>query len=268
MNRWSASLRNTDRSDRGGLLRLFAHHRLGALPRDRGFGGSAIVRGHGARRRFIAAGRYPNPVPHADVVTKTTHKTLRGPRGRTYPGARHPELHKKLNSMVFPGIQGGPLMHVIAAKAAAFQEALQPGVQKPYSAQLVANAASHGRSACSDAATRSSRGAPTIICSLLDLVDKNVTGKDADAALERAHMTVNKNAVPNDPRPPGGDQRSSHRLAGDDHARVQEKPEVEQVAHWIADFLEHMGDESTLDRGTRRGRVAVPPLPCLWLEPI
>src|ERR1700759_5691651 len=149
---------------------------------------------------LIAAGVYPNPVPHADVVTTTTHKTLRGPRGGLILARPHADLHKKLNSMVFPGTQGGPLMHVIAGKAVAFLEALSPEF-KVYSGQVIANA----RAMTEVLKQRSYKivsGGTDNHLFLLDLIDKNITGKDADAALGRAHMTVNKNAVPNDPRPP------------------------------------------------------------------
>ena len=149
---------------------------------------------------LVAAGAYPNPVPIADVVSTTTHKTLRGPRGGLILARPHPELHKKLNSMVFPGIQGGPLMHVIAAKAVAFLEALQPEF-KIYSAQVVANARAMTQVLQQRGYKIVSGGTDNHLF-LLDLIDKNITGKDADAALGRAHMTVNKNAVPNDPRPP------------------------------------------------------------------
>jgi len=156
---------------------------------------------------LIAAGLYPNPVPFADVATTTTHKTLRGPRGGLILARPHPEIHKKLNSMVFPGIQGGPLMHVIAAKAVAFKEALEPEF-KAYSAQVIANARTMTRVLQKRGYKIVSGGTDNHLF-LLDLVDKNVTGKDADAALGRAHMTVNKN------------QWTSDRLARHDHARVQ-----------------------------------------------
>ncbi|MGA2343147.1 MAG: serine hydroxymethyltransferase [Steroidobacteraceae bacterium] len=194
---------------------------------------------------LIASGLYPNPVPHADVVTTTTHKTLRGPRGGLILARDNPELHKKLNSMVFPGIQGGPLMHVIAAKAVAFYEALQPEF-KAYSAQVIANARAMTQVLKRRGYKIVSGGTDNHLF-LLDLVDKNVTGKDADAALGRAHMTVNKNAVPNDPRPP---TVTSGLRIGSPAATTRgfKEAEVEQVANWIADVLEHLGDESTLER--------------------
>jgi glycine hydroxymethyltransferase len=194
---------------------------------------------------LIATGHYPNPLPHADVVTTTTHKTLRGPRGGLILARDNPELHKKLNSMVFPGTQGGPLMHVIAAKAVAFHEALQPEF-KAYSAQVIANARTMTKVLQRRGYKIVSGGTDNHLF-LLDLVDKNVTGKDADAALGRAHMTVNKNAVPNDPRPP---TVTSGLRIGSPAATTRgfKEPEAEQVANWIAEILEHIGDESTLER--------------------
>jgi glycine hydroxymethyltransferase len=194
---------------------------------------------------LIAAGLYPNPLPFADVATTTTHKTLRGPRGGLILARPHPELHKKFNSMVFPGTQGGPLMHVIAAKAVAFQEALQPEF-KTYSAQVIANARAMTRVLQQRGYKIVSGGTDNHLF-LLDLVDKNITGKDADAALGRAHMTVNKNAVPNDPRPP---TVTSGLRIGTPAATTRgfKEPEAEQLSHWIADVLGAMGDESTVDR--------------------
>jgi len=140
---------------------------------------------------LIAAGVYPNPVPFADVVTTTTHKTLRGPRGGLILARPHPDLHKKFNSMVFPGIQGGPLMHVIAAKAVSFLEALQPEF-KTYSAQVIANARAM-TTVLQQRGYKIVSGGTDNHLFLLDLIGKNITGKDADAALGRAHITVNKN---------------------------------------------------------------------------
>ena len=194
---------------------------------------------------LVAAGVYPNPVPFADVVTTTTHKTLRGPRGGLILARPHPELHKKFNSLVFPGIQGGPLMHVIAAKAVAFLEALQPEF-KVYSGQVVANARAMTH-VLQERGYRIVSGGTDNHLFLLDLIDKNITGKDADAALGRAHMTVNKNAVPNDPRPP---MVTSGLRIGTPAATTRgfKEPEVEQVARWIADVLDHMGDESVVEK--------------------
>jgi glycine hydroxymethyltransferase len=194
---------------------------------------------------LVAAGVYPNPVPFADVVTSTTHKTLRGPRGGIILARPHADLHKKFNSMVFPGTQGGPLMHVIAAKAVAFLEALQPEF-KVYSRQVVTNAQAMTKVLQSRGFKIVSGGTDNHLF-LLDLVDKNITGKDADAALGRAHMTVNKNAVPNDPRPP---MVTSGLRIGTPAATTRgfKQPEVEQIANWIADVLDHMGDESVIER--------------------
>ncbi|HVC02753.1 MAG TPA: serine hydroxymethyltransferase [Steroidobacteraceae bacterium] len=194
---------------------------------------------------LVAAGVYPNPLPLADVVTTTTHKTLRGPRGGLILARPNEAIHKKLNSMVFPGIQGGPLMHVIAAKAVAFLEALQPEF-KAYSAQVLANARAMTR-------VLQQRGYPVVSGGtdnhlfLLDLRAKNVTGKEADAALGRAHITVNKNAVPNDPRPPtvtSGLRIGTPAVT----TRGLQEPEVEQLANWIADVLDGSGDESVIER--------------------
>ena len=194
---------------------------------------------------LVATGLYPNPVPIADVVTTTTHKTLRGPRGGLILARPHPELHKKFNSMVFPGTQGGPLMHVIAAKAVAFLEALQPEF-KVYSAQVVTNARVMTKVLQRRGYKIVSGGTDNHLF-LLDLIDKNITGKDADAALGRAHITVNKNAVPNDPRPPA---ISSGLRIGTPAVTTRgfKEPEVEQLTDWIADVLDHMGDETAVER--------------------
>ena len=194
---------------------------------------------------LVAAGVYPNPVPYADVVTTTTHKTLRGPRGGLILARPNDELHKKFNSMVFPGIQGGPLMHVIAAKAVAFLEALQPEF-KVYSAQVIANARTMTQ-VLQQRGYRIVSGGTDNHLFLLDLIDKNVAGKDADAALGRARITVNKNAVPNDPRPPA---ISSGLRIGTPAVTTRgfKETEVRQLSGWIADVLDHMGDEATVQR--------------------
>ncbi|HEY1313496.1 MAG TPA: serine hydroxymethyltransferase [Steroidobacteraceae bacterium] len=194
---------------------------------------------------LVAAGAYPNPVPFADVVTTTTHKTLRGPRGGLILARPHPELHKKFNSLVFPGTQGGPLMHVIAAKAVAFLEALQPEF-KTYCAQVVTNARVMAQ-VLQERGYKIVSGGTDNHLFLLDLVDKNITGKDADAALGRAHITVNKNAVPNDPRPPA---ISSGLRIGTPAVTTRgfKEAEVRQLTGWIADVLDHMGDESVIER--------------------
>jgi glycine hydroxymethyltransferase len=194
---------------------------------------------------LVAAGLYPNPVPYADVVTSTTHKTLRGPRGGLILARPHAELHKKLNSAVFPGIQGGPLMHVIAAKAVAFYEALQPDF-KVYSAQVVANARAMTQ-LLQERGYKIVSGGTDNHLFLVDLTTKNITGKEADAALGRAHITVNKNAVPNDPRPP---MVTSGLRIGTPAVTTRgfKEPEVAQLSHWIADVLDHLGDESVVER--------------------
>ena len=194
---------------------------------------------------LVAAGLYPNPVPFADVATTTTHKTLRGPRGGLILARHNPEIQKKLNSMVFPGIQGGPLMHVIAAKAVAFQEALQPEF-KTYCAQIIANARAMARG-LQDRGYKIVSGGTDNHLFLLDLVDKDITGKDADAALGRAHMTVNKNAVPNDPRPP---MVTSGLRIGTPAATTRgfQENEAKQLSRWIADVLDHRGDDATVER--------------------
>ncbi len=199
---------------------------------------------------LVAGGVYPNPVPHADVVTTTTHKTLRGPRGGLILAREHPELHKKLNSMIFPGTQGGPLMHVIAAKAVALLEALAPEF-KAYQQQVVANARALAKS-LQDRGYRIVSGGTDNHLFLLDLIGRPYTGKDADAALGRAHITVNKNAVPNDPRPPFvtsglriGTPAITTRGFGLDEAR--------QVGALLADVLDAPGDEGA----GRRVREAV-----------
>jgi glycine hydroxymethyltransferase len=194
---------------------------------------------------LVAAGLYPNPVGLADVVTSTTHKTLRGPRGGLILARPHAELHKKFQSMVFPGTQGGPLMHVIAAKAVAFHEALQPEF-KVYSAQVLANARAM-TAVLQERGYKIVSGGTDNHLFLVDLIDKNITGKDADAALGRAHMTVNKNAVPNDPRPP---MVTSGLRIGTPAVTTRgfQEAEVKQLSHWIAEVLDHLGDESVIER--------------------
>lgn len=191
---------------------------------------------------LVAAGLYPNPVPVAHVVTTTTHKTLAGPRsGLILSGQDDPELHKKLNSSVFPGNQGGPLMHVIAAKAVAFKEALQPEF-KVYQQQVLDNANAMVKVMQARGYNIVSGGTRNHLF-LVDLIDKDITGKDADAALGRAYITVNKNSVPNDPRSPF--VTSGLRLGTPAITRRGFKvAEAEQVAGWICDVLDNLGDES------------------------
>jgi len=149
---------------------------------------------------LVAAGLYPSPVQIADVTTSTTHKTLRGPRGGIILAKANPEIEKKLNSALFPGSQGGPLMHVIAAKAVCFKEAMEPAFVE-YQKQVLANARTMAAGFQARGYNVVSGGTDNHLF-LLDLIDKDITGKDADAALGRANITVNKNAVPNDPRSP------------------------------------------------------------------
>ena len=194
---------------------------------------------------LVAAGVYPNPVPHADVVTSTTHKTLRGPRGGIILAKRNEEIEKKLNSLVFPGTQGGPLMHVIAAKAVAFKEALQPEF-KDYQRQVVANA----RTMAGTLAERGYRivsGGTDNHLFLVDLIEKDITGKDADAALGRANITVNKNTVPNDPRSPfvtSGLRMGTPAVT----TRGFGEAECRTLAGWIADVLDDIGGEDSIRR--------------------
>ena len=194
---------------------------------------------------LVAAGVYPNPVPIADVVTTTTHKTLRGPRGGLILAREHPDLHKRLNSMIFPGTQGGPLMHVIAAKAVALLEALSPDF-RAYQQQVVANARAMANT-LQDRGHRVVSGGTDNHLFLLDLIGREYTGKDADAALGSAHITVNKNAVPNDPRPPfvtSGLRIGTPAIT----TRGFGEPEARQVGGWIADVLDAMGDRSAIER--------------------
>ncbi|MFB6285468.1 MAG: serine hydroxymethyltransferase [Candidatus Bipolaricaulia bacterium] len=194
---------------------------------------------------LIAAGVYPNPIPHADVVTTTTHKTLRGPRGGLILARENPEITKKLQSLVFPGTQGGPLMHVIAAKAVALKEALQPEFVD-YQKQVVANASAMAETVMERGYNVVSGGTDDQLF-LIDLIDSGVTGKAADAALERAHITVNKNAVPGDPQPPS---ISSGLRIGTPAITTRGFREAEsrELAHWMCDILDDVEDEATIER--------------------
>jgi glycine hydroxymethyltransferase len=194
---------------------------------------------------LVAAGVYPNPVPHADVVTTTTHKTLRGPRGGMILARANEEITKKLNSMIFPGTQGGPLMHVIAAKAVAFLEAMEPGFVD-YQRQVVTNARAMVKGLVARGHSIVSGGTDNHLF-LVDLVKKGVTGKDADAALGRANITVNKNTVPNDPRSPfvtSGLRIGTPAVT----TRGFREAEVMQLSGWIADVLDDVGNEAVIDR--------------------
>jgi len=194
---------------------------------------------------LVAAGEYPNPVPFADVTTTTTHKTLRGPRGglilaRPCVDPEKDDIHKKMNSLVFPGTQGGPLMHVIAAKAVSFLEALQPEF-KVYQQEVKANAALMAQVLMERGYKIVSGGTENHMF-LLDLIDKGITGKDADAVLDAAHITVNKNAVPNDPRSPfvtSGLRLGTPAVT----TRGFRATEIRQLTGWIADILDDIKDE-------------------------
>lgn len=194
---------------------------------------------------LVATGLYPDPLPYADVVTTTTHKTLRGPRGGLIVAKKNDELTKKFNSLIFPGTQGGPLMHVIAAKAVAFKEALQPEF-KVYQQKVVDNAKTM-------VATLQKRGYKIVSdrtenhLLLLDLIDKDITGKVADEALGLANITVNKNTVPNDPRSPfvtSGLRLGTPAIT----TRGFGEKETRQVSNWIADVLDDVENQATIDR--------------------
>ena len=190
---------------------------------------------------LVAVGLYPNPVPYADVVTTTTHKTLRGPRGGMILAKSNPELEKKFNSNIFPGMQGGPLMHAIAAKAVAFKEAMEPDF-KTYQQQVLDNA----KAMCSVFQERGYKivsGGTQDHLFLLDLIDKGITGKDADAALGRAHITVNKNTVPKDPQSPfvTSGLRIGSPAATTRGFKVQE---MSDLAGWMCDVLDDINNEA------------------------
>ena len=203
---------------------------------------------------LVAAGLYPNPLPHAHVVTTTTHKTLAGPRGGLILSACGDEtIYKKLNSSVFPGNQGGPLCHVIAAKAVAFKEALQPEF-KVYQQQVLLNAKAMV-SVMQERGYDIVSGGTDNHLFLLDLISKDITGKDADAALGRANITVNKNSVPNDPRSPF--VTSGLRIGSPAITRRGFKEEqAKQVATWICDVIDNIEDEAVkIGRASCRERV-------------
>ncbi|WP_407280666.1 serine hydroxymethyltransferase [Aromatoleum evansii] len=190
---------------------------------------------------LVAAGLYPNPIPFADVVTTTTHKTLRGPRGGLILARANPDLEKKLNAVVFPGIQGGPLMHVIAGKAVALKEALQPEF-RAYQQQVLKNARAMAGVFIERGYKIVSGGTDDHLF-LVDLVAKGLTGKAADAALGAAHITVNKNAVPNDPQSPfvtSGIRIGTPAIT----TRGLQEAEAKELTHWICDVLDHIDDQS------------------------
>lgn len=194
---------------------------------------------------LVATGHYPSPMPYADVCTTTTHKTLRGPRGGLILARKNDELTKKFNSLVFPGTQGGPLMHVIAAKAIAFKEAMEPGF-KDYQGKVCENAKVM-------AGVLSERGYPIVSggtenhLMLVSLIDRGITGKAADAALGSANITVNKNSVPNDPQSPfvtSGLRLGTPAIT----TRGFGVEETRQLSGWIADILDDIENEATIER--------------------
>jgi glycine hydroxymethyltransferase len=194
---------------------------------------------------LVAAGEYPSPVQIADVTTSTTHKTLRGPRGGIILAKSNPDLEKKFNSSIFPGIQGGPLMHVIAAKAVAFKEAMEPEY-KAYQKQVVENARAMADTLISRGYKIVSGGTDNHLF-LVDLIDKGLTGKEADAALGNANITVNKNAVPNDPQSPfvtSGIRIGTPAIT----TRGFTEADSRELAGWIADILDDVNNQGTIDR--------------------
>jgi glycine hydroxymethyltransferase len=194
---------------------------------------------------LIAVDEYPSPVNIADVTTTTTHKTLRGPRGGMILARDNEKITKALSSRVFPGSQGGPLMHVIAAKAVAFKEAMQPDF-KTYQQQVKKNA-TRMASALQERGLNIVSGGTDCHMFLVDLIAKDITGKDADAALGRANITVNKNAVPNDPRSPfvtSGLRLGTPAVT----TRGFQEAEVTELAGWIADIVDNLEDEALNDR--------------------
>ncbi|MES2998785.1 MAG: serine hydroxymethyltransferase [Pseudomonadota bacterium] len=194
---------------------------------------------------LVAVGLYPSPIPIADVVTSTTHKTLRGPRGGLILAKSNPEIEKKLNSAVFPGLQGGPLMHVIAGKAVAFQEALQPDFIE-YQKQVITNAKAMANTMAEKGYKIVSGGTDNHMF-LVDLINKKITGKEAEKVLEAAHITLNKNAVPDDPQSPfvtSGIRIGTPALT----TRGCQEKEVREVASWVCEVLDHLQDPSIVEK--------------------
>ena len=192
---------------------------------------------------LVAAGLYPSPVPYADVVTSTTHKTLRGPRSGIILAKENEAIHKKLNSAVFPGSQGGPLMHVIAAKAVCFKEALDPEFKK-YIQDVIDNAKLMSKTIMSRGIDVVTGGTENHII-LVDLRSKNITGKDLEKALGDVNITVNKNSVPNDPKSPfvtSGIRLGTPAIT----TRGFKAKEVELISNWICDVILNMDDETKL----------------------
>ena len=194
---------------------------------------------------LVATGHYPNPLPVADVVTSTTHKTLRGPRGGLILARSNAALEKKFNSLVFPGTQGGPLMHTIAAKAVAFKEALEPGF-KDYQEQVVKNARVMAEIFTARGYEVVSGGTDNHLM-LVSLIDKGITGKAADAALDRANITVNKNSVPNDPQSPfvtSGIRVGTPAVT----TRGFKEPEIRRITEWMCDVMDDLENEQTISQ--------------------
>ena len=192
---------------------------------------------------LVAAGVYPSPIPHADVVTSTTHKTLRGPRGGIILAKANEAIEKKMQSLVFPGTQGGPLMHVIAGKAVAFKEALEPEF-KDYQVQVVKNAQAMAKTIMARGYKIVSGGTENHLM-LIDMIGREITGKDAEAALGAAHITVNKNSVPNDPRSPfvtSGLRIGTPAVT----TRGYKEPECVALANWMCDVLDDHTNEAVL----------------------
>lgn len=192
---------------------------------------------------LVATGLYPSPIPFADVVTSTTHKTLRGPRGGIILARENPDIEKRLNSAVFPGMQGGPLMHVIAAKAVAFQEALSSDF-KVYQQQVIDNAKTMASTLIERGYNIVSGGTDNHLL-LVDLIDKDMTGKDAENALGQAYITVNKNTVPNEPRSPfvtSGLRLGTPAIT----TRGFKESETILLTHWIADILDSRLNEAVI----------------------
>jgi len=192
---------------------------------------------------LVAAGLYPNPVPFADVVTSTTHKSLRGPRGGLIVCKSNPEIEKKIDSSIFPGIQGGPAMHIIAAKAVAFKEAMQPEFTV-YQQQVINNAKAMAEVFIKRGFEIVSEGTDNHLM-LVSLIPKGITGKAADAALSKAHITVNKNAVPNDPQSPF--VTSGIRVGTPaPTTRGFKEAEMIAIAHMMCDVMENMEDDTVI----------------------
>ncbi|MGO4886614.1 serine hydroxymethyltransferase [Anaerobacillus sp. MEB173] len=212
---------------------------------------------------LVAAGLHPSPVPYADVVTSTTHKTLRGPRGGIIL-TNDEEIIKQINKAVFPGIQGGPLMHIIAAKAVAFKEALQPSF-KEYAKQVIENAESLGEALKKEGAALVSGGTDNHIV-LLDVRPWNLTGKEAEKLLEEAGITVNKNTIPFDPQSPfvtSGIRMGTAALT----TRGMKKDEMEKIAKVIADVLKSKGDSTVLAKAKETTKAICGAYP-LFQQPI